>query len=223
MISDKLFELRDEKYRDFSSKLIPNIPLERQIGVRLPDIRALAKSLSSEEIESFLNELPHKYHEENHLHGILLTRIKDFDDCLYKTERFLPFIDCWAVCDIPAPKCFERHKRELLPYIDRWLGSEHCYTVRFGISMLMRLFLGDDFNTEYLEKVAKLSSDEYYVNMMIAWYFAEALVKQWDSAIGFIENRRLDSWTHTKAIQKARESFRISPERKEYLKTLKAI
>lgn len=221
MITERLFELSDDKYRDFNSKLIPNVPIERQIGVRLPDIRALAKSLSAEEAASFFEELPHKYHEENLLHGILLTRIKDFEDCLRKTERFLPFIDCWAVCDIPAPKCFERHKYELLPHIEHWLESERCYIVRFGISMLMRLFLDGDFDVKYLETVANLRSEEYYVNMMIAWYFATALAKQWDSAVKFIEERRLDTWTHNKAIQKARESYRVSPERKEYLKTLK--
>lgn len=221
MISEELFRLRDEKYRDFNSKLIPNVPLEDQIGVRLPDIRALAKKLSPDEIEAFIKELPHKYHEENHLHGILLGRIKDYERCICETERFLPYITNWAVCDTTAPKCFSKHKSELLPHIKAWLGSEHTYTIRFGIGMLMRLFLDEDFKTEYLEMAAEIRSDEYYVKMMIAWYFATALAKQWDSAVKYIENRRLDVWTHNKAIQKSCESFRVSPEHKEYLKSLR--
>lgn len=221
-IRAQLFKLQDLKYKEFHGKLIPNIAPDAIIGVRIPELRKLAKILFKDpRISDFLADLPHRYYDENNLHGFLIEQIKNYDDCLAEVERFLPYIDNWATCDTTAPKVFAKHTGELLSSIDRWLTSEETYTVRYGIGMLMRFYLDDDFKPEYLEKVAALRSEEYYVNMMIAWYFATALAKQYEAALPFLEEHRLDKWTHNKAIQKACESFRVTGEQKTYLRTLK--
>ena len=218
-IQKHLFELQDMAYRDFHSRLMPDIDKETIIGIRVPVLRKYAKSIAGTELsEKFIKELPHRYYEENNLHMMLITRIKDYDRCLLEIERFLPYIDNWATCDFPAPKCFENHKEELLPVIKRWIASRETYTIRYGIGMLMRLYLDADFDPEYLELVAGVKSDEYYVNMMIAWYMATALAKQWDAVIPYIEEHRMSDWVHRKTIQKAVESYRITDEQKDYLK-----
>lgn len=221
-IEELLFELRDEEYAAFQAKLTPSVDRELFIGVRVPEVRKLAKQLKNEPTASeFIRELPHKYYDENMLHGLLVSEIKDFDKAIEETNRFLPFVDNWAVCDIMSPKVFKKHKAELIESIRKWTGSDETYTIRFGIEMLMSHFLDEDFKAEYLEIPAVIRSEEYYVNMMIAWFFATALAKQWDAAIPYIENNRLDKWTHNKTIQKAVESYRITDEQKAYLKTLK--
>ena len=221
-VQQRLFSLQDPDYRAFHCTLIPNVPVDKVIGIRTPALRSLARELSgTHEAELFLDALPHEYYEENNLHGFLLCRIRDYGKCVEEIDRFLPFVDNWAVCDSLSPKAFKKHKIELLTYIRFWIESGETYAVRFGVKMLMSLYLDDDFSPEYPEIVAKIRSDEYYVNMMIAWYFATALAKQYDSVISYIENRLLDTWTHNKAIQKCVESRRITPEQKEYLKTLK--
>lgn len=222
MIQERLFALQDEKYGDFQSKLIPGLPREQVIGLRMPAMRKLAKEFAKEEeAAAFLKQLPHTYYDENVLHALLIASMKDYDACMEAVEAFLPYIDNWAVCDGLSPKVFRKHKKELLEKIKFWIPSEHTYTCRFGMGMLMRWFLDEDFQPEYLEMPAAVRSEEYYVNMMTAWFFATALAKQWDAAIPYLEQSRLDSWTHNKAIQKARESYRITPVQKEYLKTLK--
>ncbi len=222
MIQERLFALQDEKYGDFQSKLIPGLPREQVIGIRMPAMRKLAKEFAKEEeAAAFLKQLPHTYYDENVLHALLIASMKDYDACMEAVEAFLPYIDNWAVCDGLSPKVFRKHKKELLEKIKFWIPSEHTYTCRFGMGMLMRWFLDEDFQPEYLEMPAAVRSEEYYVNMMTAWFFATALAKQWDAAIPYLEQSCLDSWTHNKAIQKARESYRITPEQKEYLKTLK--
>lgn len=221
-IQEHLVSMQDIPYRDFQAKLMPTIEKDRIIGIRVPALRAYAKEVTKNmDVEPFLTDLPHYYYEENNLHGFIIAMTKDFDTCLAQIEAFLPYIDNWATCDMGAPKVFARQKEKLLPHIDRWLQSEHTYTIRFGINMLMRLFLDDDFKVEYAEKVAAVKSEEYYVNMMIAWYFATALAKQYDAIIPFLEQQVLESWTHNKTIQKACESYRITPEQKKYLRTLK--
>lgn len=198
---------------------MPDIDKETIIGIRVPVLRKYAKSIAGTELsEKFIKELPHHYYEENNLHMMLITRIKDYDKCLSEVERFLPYIDNWATCDFPAPKCFENHKEELLPVIKRWIASGETYTIRYGIGMLMRLYLDADFDPEYVKLVAEVKSDEYYVNMMIAWYMATALAKQWDAVIPYIEEHRMSDWVHRKTIQKAVESYRITDEQKRYLK-----
>ena len=221
-IEKRLFELQDEGYRDFQSKLIPSVSDVGFIGVRTPELRALAKEFSKrEDVGDFLGALPHKYFDENQLHAFIVSLIKDFDSCVAEVERVLPYVDNWATCDQMSPKVFKKHRTELLGYINKWIKSEHTYTIRFGVGMFMEHFLDEDFSLEYANTVSEIRSDEYYVNMMVAWYFATALAKQYDSIIPFIEDRKLDSWTHNKAIQKSIESRRISPERKSYLKSLK--
>lgn len=223
-IIEKLFELRDEEYAAFQAKLTPSVDPSLFIGVRVPACRALAKDLYKndiEEVKRFLSELPHKYYDENMLHGLLISEIKDFDLCISELEAFLPSVDNWAVCDIMSPKCFKKHKAELLPFIEAWTGSSEEYTIRFGLEMLMSHFLDDDFRPEYLTIASSVRSDRYYVNMMIAWFFATALAKQWDSAIGYVEENKLEEWVHNKTIQKARESYRITDEQKQYLNKLK--
>ena len=223
-IQKKLFELRDEEYAKFQSKLTPNVDPKSFIGVRVPECRKLAKELFKDEPEAvakFLKQLPHKYYDENMLHGLLVSEIKDFDQCIDALEQFLPYVDNWAVCDIMSPKCFKKHKEELLPLIKTWVKSKEEYTIRFGIEMLMSHYLDDDFKPEYLKIVSPVRSDKYYVNMMIAWFFATALTKQWDSSIEYIERKKLDTWVHNKTIQKARESYRITDKQKEYLLSLK--
>lgn len=218
-IQKQLFELQDMAYRDFHSRLMPDIDKETVIGIRVPMLRKYAKSIAGTELaEKFIKELPHCYYEENNLHMMLITGIKDYDRCLTEIERFLPYIDNWATCDFPAPKCFENHKEDLLPVIKRWIASSETYTIRYGIGMLMRLYLDADFDTEYVRIVAEVKSDEYYVNMMIAWYMATALAKQWDAVIPYIEEHRMSDWVHRKTIQKAVESYRITDEQKIYLK-----
>ena len=221
-LQQQLFVLQDEEYRDFHSKLMPNIPKEDVIGIRVPVLRKFAKEFAkSDEKEKFLKELPHRYYEENNLHMMLLVEMKDYDGCMQEMERFLPYINNWATCDFPAPKCFEKHKKDVLEYIKIWIKSSQTYTVRYAIGMLMRLFLEDDFSAEYPQMVAEVSSEEYYINMMIAWYFATALAKQWDAVISYIEQRKLSPWVHRKTIQKAVESYRITPGQKEYLKSFR--
>lgn len=217
-----LFQLQDKGYHDFQSKLIPTIPVETIIGVRIPAIRKLAKEYGKDpESVEFLKQLPHTYYDENILHALLVAEIKDYEVCVKEVERFLPYVDNWAVCDIFSPRVFRKNRDRLIDKIKEWADSEHPYTCRFGMEMLMIHFLDEDFRVEYLEIPATVHSEEYYVNMMIAWFYATALAKQWDATIGYIEDQRLDTWTHNKTIQKARESYRITPEQKEYLKTLK--
>ncbi len=221
-IQKKLFELRDAEYALFQAKLTPGIPMDSFIGVRVPVLRKLAKEyIKDPESEQFLHALPHEYYDENMLHGLLISEIKDFDYCIELTDWFLPYVDNWAVCDIMSPKVFKKHKQELMPKLQEWSKSSHTYTCRFGLEMLMTHFLDDDFRPEYLEMPVAARSEEYYVKMMVAWFFATALAKQWDATIPIIENKALAPWTHNKTIQKARESFRITPEQKEYLKKLK--
>jgi len=222
MIREELFALRDEKYRDFQVKLIPTVAPDSVIGVRTPELRRLAKQLvKREDLYEFLHELPHKYFDENQLHAFAVSLIKDFDVCVDEVCRFLPYVDNWATCDQMSPKVFAKHREELLSHIDEWIASGRTYSVRFGVGMLMEHSLGDAYDPAYAERVAAIESDEYYVNMMRAWYFATALAKNYGDVIPFIEGRRLDRWTHNKAIQKSVESCRITPEQKEYLKTLK--
>lgn len=220
-IERMLFELKDEEYAKFQSRLTPSVAPNLFIGVRVPDIRKLAKQLKDEKIkEEFMHELPHKYYDENMLHAALVTEIKDYEKAIAETERFLPYVDNWAVCDTMSPKVFKKHKEELLLKIREWTDSEEAYTIRFGVEMLMSHYLDDDFKPEYLEIPAKVKSEEYYVNMMIAWFFATALAKQWGDVIPYIEQGRLDDWVHKKTIRKAIESYRITDEQKDYLKTL---
>lgn len=221
-IKEELFSLQDISYADFQAKLTPNIPRELFIGVRVPQARKLAKMLAKKpESSQFLSDLPHKYYDENILHGLLLSEIRDYDACIAAVDQFLPYIDNWAVCDILSPKIFKKHKTPLLEKIKEWSASDQPYTCRFGIKVLMSYFLDDDFNPSYLEIPASIHSEEYYVQMVIAWFFATALAKQWDATIKYIEESRLDKWVHNKAIQKARESKRITPKQKDYLKSLK--
>ena len=221
-IEKKLFELRDEEYAKFQAKLTPSVDAGLFIGVRVPEVRKLAKQLKNDsDALKFLKELPHKYYDENMLHGLLVSEISDYDQAIKETDKFLPFVDNWAVCDIMSPKVFKKHKPELIKKIKEWSESSETYTIRFGIEMLMSHFLDDDFQPDYLKIPAKVKSEEYYVNMMVAWFFATALAKQWDSTIPYIEKKKLNKWTHNKTIQKAIESYRITDEQKEYLRTLK--
>lgn len=221
-IRQRLYELQDIGYRDFQAKLIPNIASDSMIGVRTPILRNLAKELSKDpDIVEFLQDLPHSFFDENQLHAFLISEIKDYKECIKQLIRFLPFIDNWATCDQLSPKVFKKHRAALLTAVKEWIRSDQTYTVRFGIGMLMQHFLDEDFDPEYPQLVAAVRSEEYYINMMIAWYFATALAKQYDTTLPYIEQRKLDVWTHNKTIQKAVESNRITPEQKEYLKSLK--
>ena len=221
-IQKALFAMQDLSYREFHAKLVPTLPKERIIGVRTPSLRAFAKEVwSKDKGEGFRAELPHTYYEENNLHSFLLAKEKDLGTALQKTREFLPYVDNWATCDSLSPKAFQKEPDKLLPAIDEWLESSHTYTVRFGIKMLMDHFLEERFSPEYLERVARIRSEEYYINMMIAWYFATALAKQPTAAFPYIREARLSRWVHNKTIQKAVESNRISPERKEELKLLR--
>lgn len=222
VISEELFALQDTEYQVFQSKLMPTIPPETVIGVRTPLLRKLAKELAgTPQAEHFLQSLPHRYYEENNLHAFLIEKIRDYDTALAETERFLPYINNWATCDCFCPKVFAKHKEELLISLRRWLGSDQTYTVRYAMGMLMRYYLDEDFQPEYLAWVAGVHSEEYYLNMMRAWYFATALAKQPDAALPWLTDRRLDVWTHNKTIQKAAESYRISPEMKQQLRELR--
>lgn len=221
-ILQQLRQNRDSEYAEFQSRLIPTVPADTIIGVRTPVLRKMAKELKNDERgAAFLARLPHTYFDENQLHGFLISEIKDFGECVEQLERFLPYIDNWATCDQTSPKCFKKHKAELLPLIRKWLATDHTYTVRFAIGMLMQHFLDEDFSPEYLKLAAGVKSEEYYINTEIAWYIATALAKQWDAAIPLLENAETDVWVHNLAIRKARESYRVTPEQKEYLKSLK--
>ena len=221
-IREELLALQDISYADFQAKLTPNIARELFIGVRVPEARKLAKRIVGKpEAYKFLKDLPHKYYDENMLHGLLLSEMKDYGNCIAAVDEFLPYVDNWAVCDIMSPKIFKKNKTALLEKIKEWSASEKTYTCRFGIEMLMSYFLDDDFKPEYLEIPVSVYREEYYVQMMIAWFFATALAKQWDATIKYIESHCLNTQTHNRAIQKARESNRITPKQKEYLKALK--
>ena len=221
-IVDELFQLQDKGYAAMQAKIIPTIGADRIIGVRTPALRTFAKKLfKDEDVGTFLENLPHYYFDENQLHAFVISLEKDFDKCVEKVETFLPFVDNWATCDQLSPKVFKKDAEKLLPYIDEWIESEKTYTVRFAIGLLMQHFLDEKFDIRYSDMVASVRSDEYYINMMIAWYFATALAKQYDAIIPYLEQKRLDNWTHNKAIQKSVESYRITSEQKAYLKTLK--
>ena len=222
-ILDQLFELKDDKYGDFSSKLTPNLDRSKVIGVRIPLVRKIAKEyIKDDESKEFLKSLPHKYFDENILHGLLISEIKDYDECINYLNEFLPYVDNWAVCDTMSPTIFKKNKDKLIKNIKVWIKSKHTYTCRFGIGILMSHYLDDDFREEYLSLASSIHSEEYYVNMMIAWFFATALAKKWDETIPYIENKKLDKWVHNKTISKAIESYRISDERKEYLRSLRS-
>lgn len=219
---DRLIEQKDAEYKEFQARLIPNISPESIIGVRTPQIRKLAKEVFISDFrDEFLNDLPHKYYEENLIHFFVLAQIKDFDECVKKVELFLPYIDCWPLSDQANPRSFKMNHQKLLPYIKKWILSQHVYTSRFGIRMLMNEFLDKDFKEEYLELAASRKSEDYYLKMMIAWFFATALAKRYDESIKYIESRRLGEWVHKKTIQKAVESYRITDEHKEFLKSLR--
>ena len=222
-LQQHLFGMRDAAYAAFIAKLTPGFPPSHFIGVRVPLLRTIARSFAKEEAASqrFLSHLPHSYYEEDMLHGMLISLVKDYDRCLDLIDRFLPYVDNWAVCDTLSPKVFAKHKAQLLENILRWSSSSHTYTCRFGLRMLMTHFLDDSFSADFLEIPAAIHSEEYYVKMMVAWFFATALAKQWEATLPYLENRQLDPWTHRKTIQKAIESYRIPPERKDYLRTLR--
>ena len=221
-IRTELKSLQDVKYREMQVRIIPTVKPESVVGVRTPELRRMAqKYAQAEDVDVFLNDLPHAFFEENQLHAFILSGMKDYDACLEKLNRFLPYVDNWATCDQMSPKVFRKHRKELLNSIREWIGSKETYTIRFGIGMLMEHYLDGDFDPAYPEMAAGVRSEEYYVNMMTAWYFATALAKQYDAILPYIEEHRLDDWTHNKAIQKAIESYRIAPERKDYLRTLK--
>ena len=222
-VQKELFAMQDDGYRSFHSKLIPNVDPEKIIGVRTPQLRSYAKQFGKRpEAAEFLKQLPHEYYEENNLHAFLIEQIKDYDACVEAWNRFLPYVDNWATCDMPSPKVFKKHLPELRMQIRQWMDSDETYTVRFGIGMLMRLYLEPDtFSPEYPRWVSEVRSEEYYVNMMVAWYFATALAKQWEAVIPYIEEHRLTYWCHNKSIQKAVESKRITLQQKEYLRGLR--
>lgn len=221
-VYNKLLEAKEAKYQKFQAKLVPNIDPKTIIGVKTPELRRIAKEIfNSDYKDEFLNEVPHKYYEENIIHMFVIEQIKDFESCALEVDKFLPFANCWPVSDQSSPKVFKKNHEKFLPYIDKWISSNHVYTIRYGIRMLMNEFLGDDFKEEYLEKVASIKGDDYYLKMMIAWYFATALCKKYDEAIIYIEKRKLDEWVHNKTIQKAIESFRVTSEHKEYLRSLR--
>jgi len=220
-ILQKIITFKDEKYKLFTSKLVPNINSDTIIGVKIPKLRMFAKALQKENVSDFLQNLPHDYLEENLLHSFLIENIKDYNLCIIETNRLLPHIDNWEVCDTLNPKCFIKNLDKLFNQIILWLNSNHTYTIRFAIRMLMKYFLDNNFKNEHLDIVANIKSDEYYIKMMIAWYFATALAKQYKNTIIYLENKNLDQWIHNKTIQKAIESFRITEEQKQYLKSLK--
>lgn len=219
---EKLFELQDIEYKEFNSKLLPTVDPDLVIGVRTPKLRSLAKQLAKTSgSAAYFDCLPHRYFEENNLHGFMLESIRDFEQCLKEIDRFLPYVDNWATCDMVSPGVFKKHLPELLIKIKEWIRSDRTYTVRYGLGMLMRYYLDEEFREEYLELAGSVRSEEYYINMMIAWYFATALAKQWEATIPWISERRLPEWVHNKSIQKAIESLRITPEQKQYLRSLR--
>lgn len=220
-IRNRLFQLQDLKYKEFHSRLIPNVDPDTVIGVRMPAMRKLAKEVSKwDNIGAFLSST-HEYYEEKNIHGLIIEKCKDFNQLIKLLDDFLPCVDNWATCDLLSPKLFKKYPEETLTEIRRWISSDAPYTKRFGIEMLMSFYLDENFKAEYLEIVSPIRSEEYYVNMMIAWFFATALAKQWDATVPYIEERKLDTWTHNKTIQKAIESYRVSDEKKEYLRGLK--
>lgn len=219
---ERLFAHQDLGYKAFHAKLMPTIHPDTIIGVRIPVLRQMAKELhKTPEATAFMRQLPHTYYEENNLHAFFIAQIQDFDTCVEALQRFLPYIDNWATCDSLRPVCFKKHRAELLPWIQRWLASDAPYTVRFGIEMLMTYYLDEYFTPEYPQWVASIQSGEYYVNMMIAWYFATALAKQWAAVVPYLKVKSLPVWVHNKTIQKAVESYRITTEQKAYLSTLR--
>lgn len=221
-IRDALLSMQDAGYRDFQAKLMPTVDKDLIIGVRMPNIRQLSKEIQrSGSCSDFLGSLPHLYYEENNVHAVLVESMKDFDSCVEELDKFLPFVDNWATCDLMNPACFSKNREKLKIHIDRWLSLGHTYTVRFAIKMMMTHFLDGDFSLCYPEKAAAVISDEYYVKMMVAWYFATALAKQYDKILPFIEEKKLDKWTHNKTIQKAKESFRLTKEQKNQLSEFK--
>ena len=221
-LQERLFAMQDKQYAAFQAKLTPGVPMERFIGIRAPVLRKFAKEFTKEaECEEFLHQLPHEYYDENMLHGLLISEVKDYEECIRLTNDFLPFMDNWAVCDNMSPKVFAKNKEDLLTNIKTWSKSSHVYTCRFGIVTLMSHYMDKDFKPEYLEIPASIKSDEYYLKMAVAWFFATALAKQWDVTVPYIEQRRLTPWTHNKTIQKAIESYRITPGQKDYLRTMK--
>ena len=221
-IRQGLFALKDEKYKEFQKKLIPTVDENTVIGVRTPVLRKYAKDVSGTPgAVIFMQTLPHEYYEENNLHGMLIETMKDYDECIAYLDEFLPYVDNWATCDLISPRVFKKHKDELLVKIKEWMALDRVYTIRFGMEMLMTHFLDEDFKPEYLGMAADVHSEEYYVNMMIAWFFATALAKQYEASLPYIENHCMDRWTHNKTIQKAIESYRITDEQKRYLKSLK--
>ena len=218
----ELFRMRDEDYALLQTRILPTVAADRIIGVRTPALRALAKNLRKDsDIGAFLSDMPHRYFDEDQLHAFVISLEKDFDRCVAAVEGFLPFIDNWATCDQLSPMAFKREPEKLLPFIQSWIKSDRTYTVRFAIGMLMQHFLDARFDARYADWVAAVRSEEYYVNMMIAWYFATALAKQYEAVLPYIEEKKLDDWVHNKAIQKSVESYRISDEQKAYLRTLK--
>ena len=222
MIQEKLFEYQDLGYREFNSKLIPNIDKETMIGVRIPDIRKIEKSLSTEEKKEFLLKLPHKYFEENMLHGIIISNMKDYDKVIINLEKFLPYVDNWAVCDSISPKILKKNRAKAIVNVLSWIKSNHTYVCRFGIGMIMQLYLENEyFKKSYLDIIAEIKTEDYYINMMRAWTFQVALVKKWKEAIKYIEKGLLDEFTHNKTISKSCDSYKIEKEKKEYLKTLR--
>ena len=221
-VYEMLLKVKDDKYKEFQAKLVPNIDEDTILGVKTPEMRNIAKEIfKSGNKDEFLKELPHKYYEENLVHFFIISMIKDFDECIREVEAFLPYVDCWPVSDQATPGIFKKNHQKLLPYIKKWIRSKHLYTSRFGIRMLMNEFLGAEFKDEYPALVASVKSDEYYLKMMVAWYFATALAKNYDETIKYIEERKLDDWVLKKTIQKAVESFRVTDEHKEYLKSLR--
>ena len=222
-IRNRLFEMKDDEYKVFQLNLMPGVEPDTVLGVRTPLLRKFSKEVfKSKDYDDFLNDFPHKYYDEMNLHGFVLCEIKDYDKVVGELDKFLPYVNNWATCDLLNPKkAFAKNLDRLIIDIKRWIASEDTYTIRFGIEMLMSYFLDENFLPEYNDIVASVRSEEYYVNMMKAWYFATALAKQYDATISVIENRTLDEWTHRKSIQKARESYRITAEQKEYLKSLK--
>lgn len=221
-VYEKLLEAKDDRYREFQARLVPNIPSENILGVRTPDMRKIAKEISdSPARDEFLSQLPHRYYEENLVHFFLIARIKDFDACVQAVDDFLPYVDCWPVSDQATPGIFRKNHEKLLPHIRKWIASDHVYTARFGLRMLMNEFLGEDFREEYLDLAASNTGDDYYLKMMVAWFFATALAKQYDASVRYLEERKLDEWIRLKAIQKALESYRVSEEHKIYLRSLR--
>ena len=221
-IEERLFALRDEGYAAFQLRLMPGITPDRVIGVRTPEVRSLGKEYAKKpETEAFLAALPHRYYDENNLHGFIVSECRDYEKTVGYIDAFLPYVDNWATCDLLSPKCFKKHRAELKNDILRWIASDRTYTIRFGIEMAMSHFLDEDFSPEFPEIISGLRSEEYYVNMMIAWYFATALTKQWDASLRYLTEKKLAPWVHNKTIQKAVESFRITDDRKAFLKTLK--